>query len=55
MCLRLTHISGPKYGCFKLPQKLGGVVCVPCALFAHDSTLNNRGKITALGQLVRTP
>ena len=53
--LRLTHISGSKYGSFKRSQKLGCVVCVPCALVAHYSTLNNHGKMTTLGQLVVTP
>ena len=53
--LRITHISGPKYGRFKLSQKLRSVVCVPFALFALDSTLNNCRKMTALGQLVVTP
>jgi hypothetical protein len=53
--LRPNHISGPKYGCFKLSQKLCGIVCVPCALFAPDTVLNDRGKTSMLGQLVVTP
>jgi len=53
--LRANHISGTKYGCFKLSRDLDGVLCVPCALFAPDSVLNDRGKTTTLGQLVTTP
>lgn len=53
--LRLNHISGPRYGCFKSSQKLLGVLCVPCVLFANEYATNNNGKQTALGRLVRTP
>ena len=53
--LRLNHISGQKYGCFKLARSLGGVVCVPCVIFAPDSSVNDHGKPTDLGQLVNKP
>jgi hypothetical protein len=36
--LRQNHITGPKYGCFKLSREVQGVVCVPCALYAPDNS-----------------
>lgn len=53
--LRPNHITGPKYGCFKLSRDMNGVICVSCALFASESVANDRGKVTGLGQLVQTP
>lgn len=53
--LRLNHISGPRYGYFKLSQALNGVVCVPCVIFGSECATNNHGKRTALGRLVQTP
>ena len=50
--LRRNHISGPKYGCFKLSREVQGVVYIPCALYAPDKVPNNSGKMTKLGQLV---
>jgi len=52
--LRPNQLSG-RYGCLKLSNILSGVVCVPCALFATEYATNNRGKLTTLGTLVRTP
>ena len=52
--LRRNHVTG-KYGCFKLSSILNGVVCVPCALFATECASNDRGKLTTLGSLVKTP
>ena len=52
---RRNHITGLRYGCFILSQNMNGVLCVPCILFSTDNATNNRGKVTALGQLVETP
>jgi hypothetical protein len=53
--LRQNHISGPKYGCFKLSRQLQGLICVTCALFATECSTNDQGKCTSMGQLVQTP
>ena len=53
--LRLNHMTGPKYGFFKLSNDSDGLICVLCALFANEGAENNRGKLTSLGQLVQQP
>jgi hypothetical protein len=52
--LRLNHISGAIYGCFKYSPSLAGVICIPCALFSNGEASNDKGKVTNLGKLVKT-
>ena len=53
--LNVKHISGKENQCFKYSPFLQGLVCVPCVLFASQTSDNDRKKLTELCQLVNTP